>query len=389
MRRSDSIRYCLWVCRLGLGFFFSEMSSVEAQSLRIDGFFPVRGSAGETVRLDGSGFVGAHSVTFNGVPAPFSVTANTQIIATIPAQASSGQIVVRVGGSIAISADSFRIFAPGPRPLSVTPTSGPVGSIIEIQGERFTANTFAFFPPDNIVALTSVPSENRLQAVVPEGAESGPIIVANTIGFNATDIDFRITQRVDLSVGASPGSVSASVGLPETIMLEIRSNGGTEVENARVFLTLPNPNLTFLGSPSPSVLETQNLGSIIQLDLEPVPSEGFLPVELHLLATEAFGEILVIAEVDSDETEIRPADNAAGVAFSALEVAHSLSASLLESGLIRLDWPRYPESLVLEWTSATAPANWLPVEATPSETDTGRWIEMEASEGAAFFRLAR
>lgn len=389
MRRSAAFQHRLWVCRLFLAFWFSGIDSTQAQSLRIDGFFPVRGSAGETVRLDGAGFVGAHSVTFNGVSAPFSVTADTQIIATIPAQASSGQIVVRVGGSIAISADSFRIFAPGPRPLSVTPASGPVGSIIEIQGERFTANTFAFFPPDNIVALTSVPSENRLQAVVPEGAETGPIIVANTIGFNATDIDFRITQRVDLAVAASPSSVSASVGLEESVNLEIRSNGGNQVENARVFLTLPNPNLEFLGSPSPSVSAIQNLGSIIQLDLETIPAEGFLEVELRLLATETFGEILVIAEVDSDETETLPADNAAGVTWNAVEVAHPLSASLLESGLVRLDWPRYPEGLVLEWASETASGNWSPVEMTPSEDETGRWVEIEVVEGAAFFRLSR
>jgi uncharacterized repeat protein (TIGR03803 family) len=55
---------------------------------------PVAGKVGTRVIILGNGLTGATSVTFNGVPATFTVNANTYITATVPAGATTGTVSV-------------------------------------------------------------------------------------------------------------------------------------------------------------------------------------------------------------------------------------------------------------------------------------------------------
>jgi uncharacterized repeat protein (TIGR03803 family) len=55
---------------------------------------PVAGKVGASVTILGNGLTGSTSVTFNGVPATFSVKTDTYITATVPAGASTGTVSV-------------------------------------------------------------------------------------------------------------------------------------------------------------------------------------------------------------------------------------------------------------------------------------------------------
>ncbi|MBL0311303.1 MAG: tandem-95 repeat protein [Holophagaceae bacterium] len=57
-------------------------------------FLPRVGSVGSQVTITGSSFTGATVVSFNGVPAGFTVVSSTQITATVPAGATTGPVAV-------------------------------------------------------------------------------------------------------------------------------------------------------------------------------------------------------------------------------------------------------------------------------------------------------
>lgn len=107
---------------VGTGFtFFSALTAEVAAVLRnkVDGqtspppvifaFSPTSGGTNAAVIITGTNFNAAVAVAFNGVSAPFTVDANTQITASVPANAGSGFISVTTPGGTAISASSFTV----------------------------------------------------------------------------------------------------------------------------------------------------------------------------------------------------------------------------------------------------------------------------------------
>ena len=73
----------------------------------VTGFSPPAGKAGTTVTISGTGFGYAHSVTIGGKAAVFSVRSPSTIVATVPAGAATGKIVVASAYGSATSALSF------------------------------------------------------------------------------------------------------------------------------------------------------------------------------------------------------------------------------------------------------------------------------------------
>src|SRR5439155_1571806 len=57
-------------------------------------FSPASGSAGASVTIIGTSFIGVTAVIFNGAPATFTVVSSTQISAVVPARATTGPIKV-------------------------------------------------------------------------------------------------------------------------------------------------------------------------------------------------------------------------------------------------------------------------------------------------------
>jgi PKD repeat protein len=73
----------------------------------INSFFPTRGFPGATVTITGLNFNGATQVRFNGLAASFTIISPSQIIATVPAGATTGPITVQTPVGTATSATSF------------------------------------------------------------------------------------------------------------------------------------------------------------------------------------------------------------------------------------------------------------------------------------------
>jgi hypothetical protein len=73
----------------------------------INGFSPSSGSPGTLVTINGTNFNSVIGVTFNGMPASFTINSNSQITATVPDCASTGPITVANATGTTSSSSNF------------------------------------------------------------------------------------------------------------------------------------------------------------------------------------------------------------------------------------------------------------------------------------------
>jgi uncharacterized repeat protein (TIGR03803 family) len=70
---------------------------------------PASGSPGASVAILGTNLVGTTSVNFNGTVASFTVISKSEIMATVPASATTGKVAVTTPGGVLTSKVAFRI----------------------------------------------------------------------------------------------------------------------------------------------------------------------------------------------------------------------------------------------------------------------------------------
>ena len=106
-----------------------------------------------------------------------------------------------IGSNLPIALESlwFSIESPWPSIMSITPTSGPVGTTVTITGFDFTGTTAVRFGGVDATEFT-VDSDTRITVTVPTGAVSGPVTVVTAMG-----------------TATSPESQHFTVGLTQTI----------------------------------------------------------------------------------------------------------------------------------------------------------------------------
>ena len=75
----------------------------------ISGFTPGSGAVGTAVTISGRNFAGVSQVTFNGVPASIVSHNAKQIVADVPAGATSGAISVTTAAGTATSSTPFTV----------------------------------------------------------------------------------------------------------------------------------------------------------------------------------------------------------------------------------------------------------------------------------------
>jgi hypothetical protein len=177
-------------------------------------FAPPSGPVGTEVVVTGEAFSAVpaeNTVTFGGRLAAVTAATPTELVVTVPANATTGPIVVVSPGGSSTSATPFLVI-PGPEILTIDPILGPVGAAVTIHGEGFGAT-----PGENTVTFNGVPAmvtfahPNQLVATVPEGATTGPIVVTTAGGTAMGPFDFTVT------VGLAFVPAGAAVGMPVII----------------------------------------------------------------------------------------------------------------------------------------------------------------------------
>jgi len=161
---------------------------VETVPPTITSFTPAEGSVGKKVTINGSGFLAATGVSFGGVSALFSIISENQIQTTVPKGALTGTITVSNPAGSATSTTAFRV---RPTIKSFTPTTGPAGTSVVINGSAFTGATAVLF--NGVSAAFTVNSYTQITATVPAGATTGPITVVTPSGKAFSKTSFTVT----------------------------------------------------------------------------------------------------------------------------------------------------------------------------------------------------
>jgi len=188
-----------------------------AQAPSISSLSVTSGITGTAVTISGANFgSSAGTVTFNGSAATINSWTSGSIGVTVPAPATTGNVVVTVGG-VASNGVSFTVLPniTGLLVNGVPSSSGPIGSTVTINGTGFGA-TIGF----NTVSLNTVAlagngvratswSDQSIVVVIPSTATSGNIIV-KIEGHNSNGAPFTIGPVI---TSVSPTSGVAGTGI--------------------------------------------------------------------------------------------------------------------------------------------------------------------------------
>ena len=179
----------------------------------ISSFTPESGKSSNAVTVTGSGFTAVSSVTFNGVEASFSILSDTKLTTYVPQKATTGPIAVTNTLGTGVSPTNFTPIATAPLTITgFSPTSGPVGTAVTIDGSGFTDVSY-FYLGGKFTPFTRV-SDSRITAVVEPGASSG-ILQVSASGANASSLDRFTVTSTEAPVLAS---FTPATGIPGTIV---------------------------------------------------------------------------------------------------------------------------------------------------------------------------
>ncbi len=184
----------------------------------ISALSPTAGPVGTAVTITGTNFratQGSSTVTFNGTATTPTSWSATSIVAPAPAGATSGNVVVTVGG---MASSGVRYIVGTPPVISgLSPTSGPVGTAVTISGTNFGASQGSSTVTFNGTTATPTSwSATSIVAPAPTEATSGNVVV--TVGEMASNgVAFTVKTPPAIS-GLSPtaGPVGTSVTISGT-----------------------------------------------------------------------------------------------------------------------------------------------------------------------------
>ncbi len=163
---------------------------------------PTSGAVGSTLTLNGTNLAGTSTVTFSGasgntVTSGYTVNAaGTQITGiVVPAGAVSGSITITSPNGTSNSTP----FAVLPALASISPTSGPTGTVVTLTGTTLTgATTITFSGSSNNTVASGSFTVNAAgtqisNITVPTGATTGNVTVTNASG-TSNGVVFTITS---------------------------------------------------------------------------------------------------------------------------------------------------------------------------------------------------
>jgi YD repeat-containing protein len=208
------------------------LTSISRQSsalVSVIDFNPAAGPVGTVVTISGTGFsatASENTVTFNGTAAVVTSASPTQLVATVPAGATTGPIGVAAPAGSASSSEPFTVTTTSGAPTitSFTPTIGTPGTAVSITGTNFepipTHNRLRFnIRPAPITSSTGT----NISVPVPGGATSGRLSLATPGGAAQSTDDFFVPPAPNTAATVS-FTGRATIGGP-TVNASIASAG--------------------------------------------------------------------------------------------------------------------------------------------------------------------
>ncbi len=147
-----------------------------------------QGKVGARIEILGQGFSSSSIVKFGGIQATApTVSGTTFLTATVPTGALTGVVTVTMGATTLTTPNSFKVL---PTLGSFTPASGPVGTLVTINGTGLTQTTVVTF--NNKSSSFAVISDSQITATVPPGSTTGKIKVTTKGGSVTSTTNFTV-----------------------------------------------------------------------------------------------------------------------------------------------------------------------------------------------------
>ena len=184
------------------------------------------GSVGSPVTIKGSGFgatQGSSTVSFGGITVTPGSWTSTQIVVPIPSTLPVGfaDVSVTVGG-LTSNASSFLVI---PVITSLSPVSGPIGTLVTITGTSFGdqqgTSTVTF---NGVTATPAAWSNTSITLPVPNAATYGPAVVTVN-GFQTNGATFSVLPNI-LSLSPNAGQINSTVTINGTTFEPTQGFGG-------------------------------------------------------------------------------------------------------------------------------------------------------------------
>ena len=204
-----------------------------AQPPTVDSISPTGGATGDSVTISGTNF-GANQVSstlsFSGVPAvAITSWSDTKIVATVPPGASTGPVTASVNG---LQSNQGVYFTVNLVISGISPTSGPVGTQVQINGSGLGAiqgtSTVAF--NGTVSPVLSWGAASGIVALVPVGATTGNVVVTVN-GVASNGVNFSVSAPTTpaapsvTSVSPTSGTAGTQVTLTGSGFGESEGNG--------------------------------------------------------------------------------------------------------------------------------------------------------------------
>ena len=302
------------------------------------GFSPFFGKPGTNVTITGANLLGNTVVKFNGGPNATIVgtpTAN-QIVATVPANTTSGPISVTTTNGTVTTATNF--FVP-PGITFFTPNTGATGTNVTITGINFTNATVVSF--NGVPATFVVVNNTTITATVPASATSGPISVTAPGGTAISSASFFVPPVVS---GFNPtsgigGNTVTVTGSSFTNATMVKFNG----VNATNFTVVNNSQLTVV-----------------------VPTNA------------TTGPISVVA----------PGGTGISAENFVVDVL-SMTVKRLTNSAVSISWPSSATGFALQANTNLSSTNWVIVTNVPVVVNGKNTVTNSTTNQATFYRLRK
>jgi len=185
----------------------------------VTGVNPISGIEGDPVTITGTGLATVSTVSFNGaIQTVFQSVSDTQIKTSVPIGAPNGTnaVVVTTSGGTT-NGGSFTVNPP-PATVheitSISPTSGPVGTVVSINGTGLTGVTGVTIGGVAATQFTSN-SSTSVSVAVPPDAVSGSVVVrrggGDVVGPTYTVVAALTSPAAPVAGTATPGNGRASL----------------------------------------------------------------------------------------------------------------------------------------------------------------------------------
>jgi RHS repeat-associated protein len=188
---------------------------------QITSISPTSGPVGTQVTISGSGFLATQGnpnntyVNFNGGSTTVVSWSNTQIVANVPANSGTGPVTVWAGG---VESNQNVVFTmPNPMVTGLVPSSGVVGTQVQINGMGFGAtqgsSTISFKTPNTTSgnAVVTSWSDGQIVATVPVVATSGAVVVNEGGMGSNSNVIFTVPAPQITSISPNIGGVGNAV----------------------------------------------------------------------------------------------------------------------------------------------------------------------------------